>query len=434
MAKGKKNDEVLYRVVKFEIKPTGAQLAILHRVSDNLFLVWNEGLEERFALHREFIDPLYVRLKEAHQANKETDVGLIRKELASAYKEHNITLFDQINALTGKRRASVAFAKTPRNWQEETLDTLDGAMKSYVALRKNGDPKARMPRLRDPWDFNEIPGRSGFKVAEDGKSVSLSFAKLGDGTLFVFSIPEDYQLGMLARAVRVKKFTLFRDERDMRKAGRYWISLAYEISRPETTAFEPSKAVYVALGASSIGVISPRGEEIIKLWRADKHWKPLTDAIKQSQAFKGSGSNRHPLTEGSLKAKKLAKKRVRMFKIMGAQQKQDRREVALDLILYHGVHLVLTEVVVRSKKGKLADGQNKERGGSLGLNWQAQNTGAFGYLALWLAEKVKEYGGSVRTLKLGPPFPSGDGHENKIPMARKLRDDFLRSVPTQTAA
>ena len=122
---------------------------------------------------------------------------------------------------------------------------------------------------------------------------------------------------------------------------------------------------------------------------------------------------------------------------MARQQTQDRREVvAIDLIEKtienvirgHGVHFVVTDLRIRSKEGKLADSEAAERGGPLGLNWSAQNTGAIGYLARWLETKAPEYGGSVRKCRLPyEALPKGlpQGHENKIAIAKAMRDYTL---------
>lgn len=411
MAKGKKKD-TLYRVVKFEIHLNEGQLAILRKVGDNLWQVWNEALEERQKFFETYIVPIYEELKKAVPAEA---VGL-RARLKAAYQDHNVTLFDQINALTARRKIG-SFCHVPRNWQEETLDTLDGAYKSFLALRRNGDYDARPPRSRGEWEFCEIPGRFGFKIV-DGV-FRLSCGDIGDGATFDFPIPE-YAKGQLARALAVKKFTLYRDERDMRKPGRFWVSLAYELEKPETKPFTPEEAVYVSLGASSIGVVSPKGAEVIELWRSDKHWKPNTDTVNERMK---------KCKKGSRKWRKRHAARQKMFRLMGAQQKQDRREVVARDLLRHGIHFIVSDLVVRSKKGKLADGSKLERGGALGLNWSAQNTRSIGYLVQWLEEKAKEHGGTVHKHHLPPErVPQGSGRENKIPMALALRDDFLASL------
>lgn len=406
MTKGKKNEAVLYRVVKFEIHPNAEQLALLRQVSDNLMLVWNEALEERQRLFTQHHFPLYEAMKTAG----EHELVKLRAALKAAYVEHRVTLFDQINALTPRRRKDEGFARVPRNWQEETLDTLNGAYSSFLALRKNKDMDARPPRLRGAWDFHEIPGRHGFKILPGFFVLSP-----GGNKSFSFPIPE-HQQKKLADALRVKKFTLFRDERDMRKPGRFWISVAYEIHKMKEIPFDPNSAVYVSLGASSFGVVSPKGEEVLSLWRPDKYWKPKIDAVE---------ARMQRCAKGSKTWHKRNAARLTMLRRMAFQQKQDQREAVARDLLRHGVHFVVSDVSIRSKKGKLADASKQERSGSLGLNWAAQNTGSMAYLVLWLEEKAKERGGSVRRHRLTGVLPLGQGEEVKIPMARALRESYI---------
>ena len=246
MAKGKSKPEVLYRVAKFPIYPNESQFQILRKVSDNLWMVWNSALEERRTAYSKFVAPLYEGIKESVKNQNAAETTRLRVELKAAYREFP-TLFDQINALTPQRKQQNGFAAVPRNWQEETLDTLDGAYKSFLALRKNGDFDARPPRARSEWDFCEVPGRFGFKI-QNGE-FALSCGKLSLEP-FHFPIPE-HQQGLLSRAVAIKKFTLYRDERDMRKPGRFFVSLAYKIAKPEEKPFVPEDAVYISPGASS---------------------------------------------------------------------------------------------------------------------------------------------------------------------------------------
>ncbi len=335
---------------------------------------------------------------------------------------------------------------------------------------KNGDQDAHPPGASPPSLFQVIPGCSSFSVK--GNRVVLAPEIFGKDTLS-FLIPGGFQTRMLERAIRIAKFEIFRRVQESSENGSFWISLSYEIETPEPVPFVPEDAVFIALGASSIGIISPKGEETIPLWRADTKWKPLTDALEASLARpKDAPGYARPLIKGSNRSERLKKKRRIIFRKMGAQQKQDRREVvAVDLVerdrgpkrlskaerrfrtrhvqqenrnqdpairlLGHGVHFVVTELVIRSKEGKLADASKPERGGSLGANWSAQNTGSIGYLVQWLEGKVREYGGSVRKHSLpfeALPEPSTVNDEQKILMARALRDDFLKSVKTAAAA
>jgi len=416
MTKGQ-NKEVLYRVVKFEIRPTKEQEAVLKEVSDNLRHVWNKALEERQVNFDENIAPLYVRIKKARAESNLSEEKEVRHLLKEAFSKHRISLFDQINGLT-KKRENPEFGSVPRNWQEETLDTLDGSFKSFMSLRKNGDVDARPPRIRNEGFFVEIPGRFGFKI-KDSKDFVLRCGDIGKEMEFVFPI-SSYQQFMLGKASRVKKFILYRDERDMSKSGKFWISIAYETAPFEKVAFSPRTAVYVSTGASSLGFIGYQKEGVIFLWRSDKHWKPKIDSV--IERMKGH-------RESSRKWHKLNGAKRSMQKRWANQQKIDRREVVVEL-LRHGTHFVVTDYVIRSKEGKLADGKKPERGGSpKGLNWSAQNTGSIGYLVQWLEEKSKERGGTVikHKLILDEP-PEAEGHQNKIWMARKLKEDFLKSL------
>ncbi len=415
MAKGATKD-VLYRVVKFQIFPDRKQLKYLRRVTRNLGRVYNEALHHRQTVFDQNIAPLYEELKAA-KGEAERVIEL-KSQIKAAYKDHAVTLFDQINALTQKRK-DVSFGSVPRNWQEEVLDALNGAFASFMALRKNGDLDARTPRPRIEGQFHEIPGRSGFKILRENDILKI---RLGGWCTFPIR-GKDWQQKELTRALAIKKFTLYRDERDLSKPGSYWVSIAYEITRPDTTPFVPTQAVYIALGASYLGIISPeRGEDVISLWRPDHHWKPKIDVLDEriKRSVKGSRSHK----------RRLAARR-KMFGVMGAQQTLDHREIVIhELIRYHkGKHFVVADLPIRSKKGGLADSFKAGRGGSLGLNWAAQNTGSIAQLVDWLAEKAQENGGMVHKHRLIGTFPPSGGAENKILIARALRDDFLRIHP-----
>ena len=414
--KGKKAVDrgMYYRAVRFEVRPTPDQVAALMQVSEVVRLVYNEAIRERRDVFNTWIAPIYNRIKLARSGSDEA--ASLREELKTAFKEHRVTLFDQINALTARRRENKAWARVPRNWQEETLDALDSAFKSFLSLRKRGDHDARAPRDRREDTFSEISGRSGVNV-RDGNLVFACPPFSGD-PLLTFPIP-DYQRKKLDGA-RAKKFTLYRDEPNMKRPGRLWVSVVYELPLPQTASFLPDEAVYVSLGASSVGIVSPRGEEVVKLWRPDKYWERRIEAVetRMGRCTKGSRAWR----------KRVSAKRV-MQRITGRQQTQNHCEVVVQKLLAHGRHFIVTELVVRSKKGHLADSDRPERGGRLGLNWAAQNTGSIGHLVRQLQEKVKELGGSVRFHKAVLPAPPETmGHENKLAMTRSLRTSFLASL------
>ncbi len=389
-----KNQEraVYYRAVRFPIYPTAAQQALLLQISEVLRTTWNEALEPRMTA--------LAAWRAAKESGVKTEVKFP-------------TLFDQINALTARREGDAEFAFAPRNWQEETLDRLNGSFLSFARLVKNNDKNARPPRVREAGFFQVIPGRSGFTV----KSRMVQFAPnlFGKGTL-EFQVP-NYCWEKLAEG-KVKKFTLSRDEPNLAKPGQFWLSIVYEVEQPKASATTSDEQVFIALGASSLGVVSATQEIVITLWRPDKHWKERIASVEQKLANPA-------LQKGSKHATKLWLARRRMFEIMRQQQRQNHREVVRKLLGF-GKHFVVSDYVVRSKPGKLADRKDGERGGSQGLNWAAQNTGSFLDLLMVLEERVKEVGGSVTKVKLPqPPSGIGHGHENKVAMANHVRTTFL---------
>jgi hypothetical protein len=443
---------VIPRVVKFEIFPTPEQAQVLSKVNENLLEVWNTGHAERQEVFDAHFAPLYEELKALGiKARAGEDVSEEEKEvkarLRKATKDNRIiTDFDQINALTAKREADNEFANFPRNWQEQTLIVLYGGLKSFMKLRKQRDLDAKPPRARVPGFIYEIYGRSGFRVDSTDevaeyrkgrnkgrkvriKEIKLSCKKVAGGVNLVFPLPR-YQSDILCKAEEsgkfaLKQFTLRRDERDRAKPGRYWISIAYEYARPDQVKDSVDRLVFVSLSASYVGIVSPKGEEVVELWRPDIHWKPKIDAVIDRMKN---------CKENSAKWRKRNKAKRIMQVIMAQQQKQNQREVPVKAILPHGVHIVVQDIVVRSKAGKLADSSKKERGGSpLGLNWGAQNTGSFARLVAQLDEKVKERGGSLRrhSIPIEEPDPLAVEDVQKrmaLSSARTLRKSYLQSL------
>lgn len=389
MAKSK-DKKIIYRAVRFQIFPTDKQEELFLCISENLRIVWNDACEERMRM--------YQTWKQAKQVGEEKGVKIP-------------TLFDQINQLTNKRE-NIEFAFAPRNWQEETLDRLNGSFQSFFTLAKNGDPDARPPRTREEGQFQVIPGRSGFGI----KGSEITFApNLFGKEMLKFPVPP-YCLEQVARGL-VKKFTISRSVSDISQIGTYWISVVYEMPMPEMIVPVRGGHVYLSLGASSIGVLAKGYNFVFDLWRPDKHWKPRIESVEKRLKSP-------ELKKGSKRWRRRTEARKKMFAIMQRQQRQDHREIVAEFLAL-GRHFVVTDYVVRSKKGKLADGDDVTRGGSKGLNWAAQNTGSFRDLLAHLEEKVKEFGGSVTRHKVTtPPRGCGTGRESKIPMAVRLQEEF----------
>jgi hypothetical protein len=473
VAKGTKKLDIIYRAVKFEIHPTLQEKKEITVVSESLRTLFNGALEERQHAY-EYIAPVNSALKAAkskqitswetfiawcekertraeeyartapgkndayahhcrrtkkkaialQQEGVPFEVSALEEKRDEAYQKHGVSLYDQINALTARRAQDKAFEAIPRNWQEETLDKLNAAYTSFITLIGKGDPDARPPKKYPEGIFCEIPGRYGFKI----NGSIMIFTRRRKEWLRVF-IPM-HQCTILERAreecknypknnFRYNKFTLFCTENASNGNQRFWVAIAYQMNCPEKQKVTRRNTVFVALGASSIGVSTEEGEQVIKLWRPDFRLKPEIDAVT---------ARMKKCQKGSRIWKKRLRARRKTFQRLAYQQKQHHREVVQHLLKL-GTHFVVNELVIRSKRGKLADSAKAKRGGSPhGLNWAAQNTGNIASLVAWLQIKVSEKGGSVRKVRLHlnhSNAPRKKGHDNKLDMVRLLREQYL---------
>lgn len=402
----------LYRAVKARIDVSPFQESLLNRISDGLREIINIANEERVVAYKTY--------KEARLS------GIEKPDV------HLPTWVDQVNVLTAQgkadKEAGLWRVNIYRNWKEQAIITLAGSYDSFYALAKNGDPDARPPRMRDPGYFCEIQGRSGFTVVDrcipnpvTSQEIRESYVQFGTqkfGDSLTFNLPA-YSADSI-KGKKVKDFKIYRAPSDMRRPGKYFISLSYELPAPPAVPFHKDTAVYLGLGTTSIGVSIKHPEQkavefIIDLWRPDKHWMPRIDEVTKLR-------DKPTLTKGSKQWKAYNESRREMYRIMAEQQKLNQRQVVAHLLKY-GTHFVVQDYIVRSKKGKLADGEKKERSGFLGLNWAAQNTGTIARFVMHLESKVAEHGGSVVKCRPTTMPPKGRGRENKIAMAERLRSD-----------
>lgn len=447
-----KKAPVLVRVVKFEIKPSEAQMSTLQKTSDNLRDIWNTALKSRQVFFHKNLKPLYKELRKASKDGNKDLVKKLKSDITEVYTKapvYHVTGAperSQASWLTKMRKEKSDYEAVPCMWQQETLKALEGSFKSFAQLRNKGDLTARPPLMKSEHAFCELQGLAGWKLIADGAGISpqkpvssiqqktlaesrlvsirLAPGKgLPGGADITFPIPP-YQQHILSQAVKLNKFTLYRD-----KKKRFWISIAYSMPIPDQVELIPERVVFLTLGASYIGVVSPLGEETINLWRSDKHWMPKIEAeklrLKPKKVSNLSNFAFDDCQKGSRKWKQCTRNINTMYEKMRLQQLQHHREIIATKLKRHGVHFIVAEhSPIRGKKGRLANKKYSTRTGTLGLNWSVQNTGSLAQLRQLLEQKVAEWGGSVQSLRL-ENYPSGDARAKKIPAAKALRKQYL---------
>lgn len=435
--KGQKKTNTLPRTVKFPIEPSESEITKLYALSRVCNIIFNWALRQRLLTYQRFLLPVYLRIKSADEQGNGGLVNSLKDELKQLFEAHKTKLTfngqngpSGLTALLNRRKLLRQF---PRGPMEETLDAVDAAFKSLFALLKKGDPDAKRSSLRRQRDFYKIPWR--YKkddcVKDERGLVRVSLGKHEEPLWF--PIPPGYQLPKLSERTKTCKLELYRDRRNMAEKSKFQVSITYDIPKPPTEPIE--RIVFLALGASRLGVVFSEGCFCKNLPRPDYHWKPKINALEAriSQCI-----------PGSRKWKKRIAARSRMFAKLAGQQKQTQYETVKELmtlyrsrnydillkkLLGYGTHFVVTDLKIRSKEGALADASDCTRGGSpTGANWSAQNTGNIGRFIQKLADKAAERGGSV--IKRKSPELSSDerqlsGQERKILIAHKLRKEFL---------
>ena len=378
-------------------------------------------------------DEQYRDIKKEEWIDRGVPENLVKEKILWSFRRRDkeLMLKHQINSLTKIRKKDKSFSNIRRTCQEETLKTLHGAWFSFMMLRAGGDKDALPPGEReDAGFFHAIPNRTAFSKKKLKKGILE--VRLGDFMEpLVFPIPiwdekESWLRKRFERACQFRQVILSRvslegsrREPDLSKPGRFKISIAYDVPKLPKKPICSNNTVYLAVGASYLGIVSYFGEFWTRMPRPDFHWKPLIDSVSErsKKSIKGSQSWKRRMSA-----------RANMFATMARQQKQHGQYEVVQWLLESGVHFVVTHLVVRSKEGALSDASKSERGGPLGPNWAAQNTGNIGNLLAVLTEKVKECGGSV--IKREPPLLSRRQRKlppgvRKIELARKLKEEFL---------
>ena len=315
--------------------------------------------------------------------------------------------------LDGKR------VRYPVTMERDAIERAVGGYDSFISLRAKGDSDAFPPKMPSDDFFTVISGGMG-SFTRKGDHIVIAPQAFGkDG--MSFRIPKEYCLPIIAGAEKLKKFTISRRPSNLREQGTYFMSIVYERTRPETLSATDANTVFVYPHASEVGVVWNEGAKMTTFLRPDVHFKPHVDDL--------SVHMKH-YTEGSRAWRKCQNAKRKKYRVMSTQGKDDRRDVVHHLLSL-GVHFVVPEFVIRSKKGKLADKNNNKRAGAPhGANWSVQNTGSIGEFVRWLEWKAKEKGGLVVRHPLTPSYDPSEtlGADEMIACAEALKESYSKTT------
>ncbi|KXB03352.1 hypothetical protein AKJ47_02425 [candidate division MSBL1 archaeon SCGC-AAA261G05] len=327
---------------KIKIGPSEEQEKVLTSLSETCRLLYNFSLAERIENWKK-------------NKNKPKD------------EREYITYVDQQNKLPGLKKKYPRYKWVYSKVLQMTLRKLDADYKSFLALKKNGDEKARPPRYKGKKYFTTLCyNQSGFKIERE--KISFSHNHPSD-TQLEFEVPEKFDF----ENKNVKQVEIFRD--GVKKE--YYVSITYEVETPKYV----DNGLYQAF---DLGVIKHTGvnlhRKFVEFWnpRPDKYWQPKIREVQSKRDHCKKGSHRWMRYN-----EKLWKMRRKCANQMRDWQHKASRKI---------VNNTKANTIII---GKLDPKKMAEGGENKGLNWSLQNTGMIGRFARFLAYKAELVGKKV---------------------------------------
>lgn len=283
----------------------------------------------------------------------------------------------------------------------EMLRRLAGAFSSYFELKKKGDFKARLPRIKDP-DKSFIT-LTWVKGSFDIEGNTLS-ASIGGRQKVVFLL-RDYIQSKLkelpSEAFVAQVSVSLRD-------GEYWANFVCNIPRMEIV--EPKKMLAIDLGSGDIAITTSTGKEYtVKARRPDKKWRKEIFSLEARTKLCKKGS----------RAYKRRMKARRVMHNKSQHQHTDHQRKFAHWIVRQGMAIVVGKMRTRLGLSRSA--------GTPDQHWGVQNTGYAFRLLIFLKEKAMEYGLSV--IELPDPQRKGE-KDNPLSKFRASRDLLKQGCDT----
>jgi putative transposase len=193
------------------------------------------------------------------------------------------------------------------------LKGLDADFKSFIMLKKNSkseeDKNAQPPGFKGRNYFTTMNwNQSGFKI--ENNKIILSHYYNDNKKNYVkleFDIPKELRdntdicLQTIYDFGKVKQVTLFRDEPNRNKEGKYYLSVVYEI--PDVPSKDNNLYQAIDLGINKTVTAVNTESKFFEVGnpRQDKYWNPILDSIQSRRDHCIKYSNRWNLLHDTLR-------------------------------------------------------------------------------------------------------------------------------------
>ena len=341
----------MYLAQKIRIFPNKEQIQLLWILSEKCRLIYNFALSERI---------------ENWKGNKNRPME----------EKTYITCYDQINKLPILKKVYPEYQWVYSKVLQETLKKLDSNYKSFFALWKKGDTKARAPKFKGKKYFNTLSyNQSGFKI----KNNSIQFSHKHSS-----NIPLIFQINhKIKQNTKVKQLNISLDSKK-----RWFISITFEIIEKE---YIDNKSYQVIdLGISNIvSAINLNSKFIqIKNRRADLYWKNKLAEVQ---------SKRDHCKKYSRKWKRYNYKLIHMKRKLSNQMRDFQHKISKLIVENTKANTIIVsklniKQMAKKKKTTKSPSQNKR---NKTLNHSLQNTGSMGRFIQFLTYKAKKIGKRV---------------------------------------
>ena len=198
-------------------------------------------------------------------------MALAERKDAWKLERKSCNYIGQQNKLSDFKKRNPEYKVVYSKTLQGILKKLDANYKSFFALRKNGDLKAKPPNFKSRKYFQTIPyNQSGFYQARN----YIVFTHKVNDTELVFDIGKKFE--------NIKQVEIYNDDPYNGK-GDFYISVTYEIATPEyfdNNLYQANDAGITKI----VTAINSHGKFFeIKTPRIDKYWQPKIDSLKSKR-------------------------------------------------------------------------------------------------------------------------------------------------------
>jgi len=325
---------------KIRIFPNSEQEEVLWKLSEKCRLLYNFALEERLSAWKNGV-------KGINYYKQQNDLPEL-KEKFSEYKW--------------------VYSKV----LQYVLRILDANYKSFFALWKQGNKKARHPKFKGKKYFTTmVYNQSGFKI---GKGF-VTFSHNYNGVPLLFEIPENFQFE------NVKQVSISQDS----LSKEYSVSICYEIDDKEYVDNEKYQAIDLGI-TNIVTAVNMEGKFIqIKNKRPDKYWEKRIEEVQSKRDRCKRLSNRWYKYNEQLKhMKRKCANQIKDF-----QHKLSKKIVENT----KANTIIVGELDIKQMASKKKGKANYK--GKRSLNRAIQNTGTLGRFVQFLTYKAERVGKRV---------------------------------------